>query len=62
LTIKLLEEKSKPYQQEIQLLDTIAGVDKTSAQAIVAEVGTDMSAFETPERLASWTGLTQLPI
>lgn len=62
LTIKLLEEKCKPYQQEIQLLDTIPGVDKTSAQAIVAEVGTDMSVFETPERLASWTGPTQLPI
>lgn len=55
---KLLEEKCKPYQQEIKLLTTIPGVDKTSAQAIVAEVGIDMSVFETPERLTSWSGLS----
>lgn len=54
----MIEEKCKPYQQEIELLDTIPGVDITSAQAIVAEVGTDMSVFETPERLASWAGLS----
>jgi len=49
----MIEEKCKPYQQEIELLDTIPGVDVTSAQAIVAEIGTDMSVFETPERLTS---------
>jgi transposase len=53
-----IEEKCKPYQQEIELLDTIPGVDKISAQAIVAEIGVDMSVFETPERLASWAGLS----
>ena len=55
---RLIEEKCKPYQQEIELLDTIPGVDKVSAQAIFAEVGPDMSVFETPERLASWAGLS----
>lgn len=54
----MIEEKCKPYQQEIELLDGIPGVDITSAQAIVAEVGADMSVFETPERLASWAGLS----
>jgi len=54
----MIEEKCKPYQQEIELLDTIPGVDVTSAQAIVAEVGVDMTVFETPERLASWSGLS----
>jgi len=54
----MIEEKCKPYQQEIELLDGIPGVDVTSAQAIVAEVGADMSVFETPERLASWAGLS----
>ena len=55
---KEIEEKCRPYQQEIELLDTIPGVDKVSAQAIVAEVGVDMSVFETPERLACWDGLS----
>jgi len=53
-----IEEMAKPYQQEIELLDTIPGIDKTSAQSIIAEIGTDMSVFETPERLASWAGLS----
>lgn len=51
-------EKCKPYQQEIKLLDTIPGVDITTAQAMVAELGVDMSVFDTPERLASWAGLS----
>ncbi|MEW6275313.1 MAG: IS110 family transposase [Bacillota bacterium] len=55
---RLIEEKCKPYQQEMELLDTIPGVDKVSAQAILAEVGPDMSVFETQERLASWAGLS----
>lgn len=53
-----IQEKSIPYQQEIQLLDTIPGIDKVGAQAIIAEIGVDMSVFETPERLASWAGLS----
>jgi len=55
---QMIAEKSKPYQQEIELLDTIPGIDITTAQAVVAEIGTDMSVFETPERLASWAGLS----
>lgn len=53
-----IEEKVQPYQQEIELLDTMPGIDKISAQSIIAEIGTDMSVFETPERLASWAGLS----
>lgn len=53
-----ITEKAKPYQQEIDLLDTMPDIDKTSAQSIIAEIGTDMSVFETPERLASWAGLS----
>lgn len=55
---RLIEEKCKPYQQEIDLIDTVPGIDKTSAQSIIAEISTDMSVFETPERLASWAGLS----
>ena len=55
---QMIVEKCKPYQQEIELLDTIPGIDITTAQAVVAEIGTDMSVFETPERLASWAGLS----
>lgn len=52
-----IEEKAKAFQQEIDLLNTIPGINKTAAQSIIAEIGIDMSVFETPERLVSWAGL-----
>ena len=53
-----IEEKCRPYQQEIELLDEIPGVSKITAQTIIAEIGPDMAVFETAERLASWAGLS----
>jgi transposase len=55
---QLIDEKVKPYQQEVELLDTIPGVDKTAAQSIIAEVGVDMDVFPSADHLASWAGLS----
>ncbi len=48
-----------PFDQDDLLvrLQTIPGVGEQVAQAIVAEIGTDMSRFKTAARLASWAGL-----
>jgi transposase len=46
-----------PYQQQIDLLDTIPGVDQDTAQTILAEIGPDMDRFPTAGHLASWAGL-----
>lgn len=48
----------EPYREEVNLLMTMPGVKKQTAAVIIAEMGTDMSVFETPERAASWTGLS----
>lgn len=45
-------------QEAVLLLSTIPGVDKTTAELIVAELGTDMSRFPTSKHAASWTGLS----
>ncbi|EPR28392.1 Transposase [Geobacillus sp. WSUCF1] len=45
-------------KQEVELLMTMPGVKKETAAVVIAEMGTDMSVLETPERAASWTGLT----
>lgn len=42
----------------MELLDTIPGVDKITAELIVAELGTDMSRFPTSKHAASWAGLS----
>jgi transposase len=39
-------------------LTTIAGIDVMTAQTVVSEVGTDLSAFKTEDHFASWLGLT----
>jgi transposase len=41
----------------VQLLDTIPGVGRATAELLVAEIGTDMSRFPTAGHLASWAGL-----
>lgn len=43
--------------EAVHLLDSIPGVNEVAAQAIVAEIGTDMSRFPTPKHLASWGGM-----
>jgi transposase len=53
-----IEEVMSPLQQEaMKKLDEIPGVDRRSAQIILAEVGRDMSRFPSASHLASWAGL-----
>ena len=53
------EEKATPlsYEQAVRLLDTIPGIDLTTAEVLVAEIGVDMSRFPTHKHLAAWGGL-----
>ena len=43
--------------EALSLLCSIPGIDVTSASAIIAEIGTDLSAFPSAEHLCSWAGL-----
>jgi transposase len=52
-----IEEAMRPFQQELDLLDTIPGVDLRIAQVILAEVGPDMSRFPTAAHLCSWAAM-----
>jgi transposase len=52
-----IERVIAPFAQQIALLDTIPGVDRRMAEALIAEIGVDMSRFGTAPRLASWAGL-----
>jgi transposase len=46
-----------PFSPLLALLMTIPGVDRRTAEVIVAEIGTDMTRFPTAGHLASWAGL-----
>jgi transposase len=52
-----IDTEIRPYQRQIELLDSIAGVDVRTAQVIIAETGADMAQFTTAAHLASWAGL-----
>jgi transposase len=43
-----------PFAQAVARLDEIPGIGATAAQAILAEVGLDMTRFPTPAHLTSW--------
>ena len=45
------------FPQEVENLQTIPGVKERSATSIIAQIGTDMTHFQTPKKLVSWVGL-----
>jgi transposase len=53
-----IDTRMIPFAEDLQLLDTIPGVGKRTAEQILAEIGTDMSRFPTPGHLCSWAGMT----
>jgi len=52
-----IEAALTPFAADVELLRTIPGVDRRSAEVILAEIGTDMTVFPTPGQLASWAGM-----
>jgi transposase len=49
-----ITELVAPFGTAVTRLDDIPGVGLTAADAIIAEIGLDMSRFPTPAHLASW--------
>ena len=47
---------SRPFAAAAELLCTIPGVQRRTAECVIAEIGTDMSQFPTAGHLASWAG------
>ena len=54
---KHMDEHFPDDDESLRLLDTIPGVDRKTAELILAEVGSDMSRFPSADHLASWAGL-----
>lgn len=45
------------YRQPLALLQTLPGIDLIGAAMLLVEIGSDMDAFGSPDRLASWAGV-----
>ncbi|MEA4845751.1 MAG: IS110 family transposase [Clostridiaceae bacterium] len=46
------------HSEALNLLCSIPGIDVTAAASIIAEIGTDMSAFPDSQHICSWAGLS----
>lgn len=54
---RMLEICQEKYPDELRRLQTIPGVKERTATSLIAEIGTDMSKFETANHLTAWSGL-----
>jgi transposase len=53
-----IEAYCSPFEEVVELLDTIPGVGREAAEIIVSEIGNDMSRFPTADHLAAWAGVS----
>jgi transposase len=52
-----IREETKPWQDAIERLCSVPGIDWTAATAIIAELGPEAAAFDRPKKLSAWSGL-----
>ena len=52
-----VQERLRPFAEELERLDSIPGVGRRTAQILAAEIGLDMHQFPTAAHLASWAGM-----
>jgi transposase len=52
-----IAERLRPLEDELARLDTIPGVDRQTAEVLLAEIGAEMARFPTAGHLASWAGM-----
>jgi transposase len=52
-----IAERVRPDEDAITRLDTIPGVGRSVAEALLAEIGSDLTRFPNAKHLASWAGL-----
>jgi transposase len=49
-----IRQATAPYEAIVQRLDAVPGIDRGTAEVILAEIGPDVTAFPTAQHLASW--------
>src|SRR5215472_11324508 len=52
-----IQQRLQPYASQVALLQEIPGVDLTLATVIIAELGVDMTVFQSVSQMASWAGV-----
>lgn len=53
-----IDQLCRPFDQIIERLDGITGVNRRAAQDLIAETGVDMSHFPSHKHICSWSGVS----
>src|SRR5689334_11327030 len=54
-----IEQHLRPFEEAVQLVQTIPGLQATTTAGILAEIGIDMTRFPSDKHLASWAGVVR---
>ena len=52
-----IDQQVAPFRRQIELLITVPGMQRRAAEAVLAEIGADITRFPTAGDLASWAGV-----
>ncbi len=52
-----IDGQMTPREEQLRLLTTIPGIDRTAASTILIEIGPDIGVFASREHFAAWAGL-----
>lgn len=52
-----IKRRMLPFEEDLELVDSIPGVVRRTAEQVLAEIGTNMSQFPSAAHLCSWAGL-----
>lgn len=52
-----IKKRMRPFEEDLERLETIPGVGRRTAETIIAEIGNDMSRFPSAAHLCSWAGI-----
>jgi len=55
---KRIDDLLKGFREEMEILQSMPGMNRITAAAVLAEIGTDMSQFPSAAHLSSWAGLS----
>ncbi len=52
-----MEQYLHPFEEAMELVQSVVGIDETAAASILAAIGTDMTRFASEKHIASWAGV-----
>lgn len=53
-----LRQRLKPWDRQLQLLQSIPGISERTAASLLAEIGPDLSPFKSIKQFCAWAGVT----